>query len=249
MKPHWSPTTWLAVIAGLILLIVGIDIGRNALVAAPEIPPDVEPEASTSKDPDFKVGDKAPDFTLKDRAGVEHALSNEVKSDTSLNFICGCSACEDMQKWMSKLWKKMGPKAPPVISVSTAAKEAEASWFRRTQLKQTILYDDDRTKVGDKYKGTPCPRIFRVKPDLTVAWIGPSPIADMPLDYMKKQVAELYGFQDPHGTDTTKPKAPPYEDAPAPAPGADKAGIAQADPRKRDPSLPPYLAPSPYENK
>jgi peroxiredoxin len=39
------------------------------------------------------VGAKAPDFTLPDGAGKPHKLSDMVRRDTLLYFICGCANC------------------------------------------------------------------------------------------------------------------------------------------------------------
>lgn len=251
---YWNATTWTAAIFGLILVLVGIDIGRGFLAEQAAEQQLAQKEdtlaAADSKDPAFKKGDLAPDFTLKDSKGVEHTLSNEVTGDTMLSFICGCSACRDMQAWMSKLYQKMGPKAPKVFSVSTASKDGESAWIRDTNLQQTIVYDEETQKVGDIYKGHPCPRLFRLNADRKVAWIGPSPMPEMPLDYMKKEVAGIYGFQAPDGRRADLPKAPPYTDEPvvANADTSERPSAPARDPRAKDPNLPPYLAPSPYEN-
>jgi hypothetical protein len=245
---HWSATTWVLMIVGGILLLVGIDVGRQVLVntSGGVTAPDAEVPAE-GKTPEFKVGDKAPDFTFKDAAGTPHSLSSMVKGDTTLSFICGCSQCEEMQLWLSKLYKKMGAKAPKVVSVSTAAKEGEEAWKRKTELKQTIVFEEDgpeKERVEKIYKGHPCPRLFRLEPDLTVAWIGPSPTPDAPLDLMKEAVASMHGYQPYYGKDPNKPKAPPYVDM-TPPKMATKPLVA----KPQDATLPPYLKDSPYENK
>ena len=170
MRRRWNANTWVLTILGTILLLVGIDVGRR-LVAGPASGPE-PPKASI--EPDFKVGDTAPDFTLPDNKKREQTLSKLVKRDTLLTFSCGCNQCKEFQTWTGKLLPLMGKDAPEVISVNTTSPEAAETWVRDTRLKQTFLYGPHDQGPVAAYHGKPCPRTFRLDADRKVRWIGSS---------------------------------------------------------------------------
>ena len=145
--------------------------------------------------PDFRVGDIAPDFTLPDSKDVEHRLSALVRRETLLCFTCGCAKCLDVQTYLGILMKRAGAKAGPVISVSTMPKAREASYRRDTKLRQTILYESKGGPVMKQYRGHPCPRIYGLKADRTVAWIGMSPDEAGSVSDIGMEMAAKLGFQ------------------------------------------------------
>lgn len=194
MKKRWSANTWVVVILFTIIGLISIDIGRTLLKGSQEAQNDLP--TSESVEPSFKVGDKAPDFTLANHKGTPQTLSKLVKNDTMLWFTCGCSNCLEMQTYMSKLSKQLGPKAPEVINVTTMMPEREETWYRDTQLKQTILYQKSGDKGLEKiYHGHPCPRFFRLKPDRTVTLIGSSPKTLPDMNLIGVELANNLGFQ------------------------------------------------------
>lgn len=195
MRKRWNANTWVVVILFTLIGLIAFDIGRQMLQAAAE---KAEPPAPTSMAPDFKVGDKAPDFTLPDAKKQPVTLSKLVKGDTLLWFTCGCNNCMEVQEYMGQLSKKLGPKAPAIVNVTTMLPDREETWLRDTKLKQTIVYEPSgQGPVGTQYKGHPCPRYYRIKPDQTVAVIGESPhtITDMKL--MARNLASDLGFAPP----------------------------------------------------
>jgi hypothetical protein len=211
MKRRWSSNTWILLALTAILVVIGVDVGRRALSQASAVDPAA---ARAAMEPSFKVGDRAPDFTLPDAGGVKRTFSKLVKGDTLLNFSCGCNNCRNIQSYLGELTPKMGAKAPAVITVATSPPEAEKAWIRDTRLKQTVLYDGPEKTVGGLYQGHPCPRVFRIKPDRTVAWIGPSPasmgaMAPMMMIPMAYAIAGELGFDEPGGLKQPgKPAAP-----------------------------------------
>ena len=178
-KLRLGANAWILLVILLVFVVVGVEVGRTALKEAardqPAAPASAASPGAPAFDPDFRVGDPAPEFTLPDRAGRPHKLSELVRGDTLLCFICGCASCEDLQTYMGLLARKMGKKAPQVVSVSTMPKESEESWVRRTGLPQTLVYEPKDGPVMDQYRGHPCPRVYRVDGARKVTWISPSP--------------------------------------------------------------------------
>jgi len=194
MKKRWSANTWVVVILFSLIGLISIDIGRHLLMGDKAEP--MEPAKKPTTEPTFKVGDKAPDFTLPDKTGRQQSLSKLVKGDTMLWFTCGCSNCREMQTYMAKLTKQLGSKAPAVLNVTTMVPDREETWYRDTGLKQTILYEANAGgPLGEIYHGHPCPRFFRLKPDRTVTMIGKSPSTMPDMNVIGTDLAHDLGFQ------------------------------------------------------
>ncbi|HEU4752183.1 MAG TPA: redoxin domain-containing protein, partial [Armatimonadota bacterium] len=178
MSNRWSANTWVLVIVTAVLVMIGVDLGRRAIIGDR-----LDPQADLTKqttDPPFKVGEATPDFSLPDASKKMHSLSELLRRapdrHTILAFSCGCAACRTVQTYLGTLQKKLGPKAPQFICVGSTQPESEAAWVRDTGLKQTILYDKkEESTVIDAWKGHPCPRLFELSPDRRAVWIGPSP--------------------------------------------------------------------------
>lgn len=194
MKKRWSANTWVVVILFAIIGLISLDIGRQLLIGGKA---EQEERAKQSNvDPTFKVGDKAPDFTLPDKKGRRQSLSKLVKGDTMLWFTCGCNNCREMQTYAAGLVKRLGAKAPAILNVTTMRPEREETWHRDTQLKQTVLYETEAdSALGETYHGHPCPRIFRLKPDRTVAMIGKSPATMPDMNILAAELAHDLGFK------------------------------------------------------
>lgn len=187
-----NSTIWLLAGLALILLTAAIEIGRQ-LIAPPPTPG--SPQAKSRYAPDFKVGDVAPDFELPDHSGKPHRLSRLVHRDTLLSFICACASCVDVQTYTGILIKRMGPAAPDLITVTTMPKDREETYFRDTQLKQRLLYEPKEGPVMELYRGHPCPRLYRLRADRTVAWIGSSPGETPFVQAIGNELAVNLGFE------------------------------------------------------
>lgn len=190
MSRQESKKLWAPVGFGLVLMLILIDTGLSLLRGGRN----AQRPAVSKFAPEFRVGEVAPDFTLSDRAGAQHRLSDLVRRDTLLCFICGCSNCLDLQTYLAILIRKMGSGAPDVISVTTMPKDREETYYRDTRLKQQLLYEPKDGPVMQQYRGHPCPRVYRLRGDRTVAWIGSSP-GDRPyLTLIGNELAEHLGF-------------------------------------------------------
>jgi peroxiredoxin len=216
MRPRWTANTWVLVVLLGLIVVIGAETARAVLKGSG--PKAAEAEQPPSRDPAFKVGDAAPDFSLPDRSGTRRSLSSLVKGETVLFFMCGCSRCRDTQNYLGKLRAVLGPKAPKVVSVSTTDPAAEASYRRDVKLDQTILYEGKAsdptnpapgTPVMDMYKGHPCPRVYRLAADRTVKWIGKSPDEVIQPEFGMYDMAGGLGFRYPGGRNTKGPEAPP----------------------------------------
>jgi peroxiredoxin len=219
MKPRLNANGWVLIVLLGILLVIAVDVGRTYLF--PPGQAQALAEARRSLEPEFKVGDPAPDFTLKDVSGKSHTLSKSVKGDTMLFFACGCANCRAMQTYLGRLQRQVGDRFPEVVSVTTMVPEAEVAYRRDTKLDQTILYEERNGPIMEQYKGHPCPRMFRVDGSRKVTWIGRSPAEERQIPVLAYEMAETLGFQSPRekGSDPKKPKAPVMVfDPPAPGP-------------------------------
>jgi len=185
---------WVLAALGALLLAIGFDAVRGMLTGAP--PPKVQLPAPPPEpvDPDFRVGDLAPDFELPDRSGKKHKLSELVRGDTLLFFSCACDACRRLEGYAAILAERMGSKAPAVLSVNTMPKEQEEAWVRDTGLKQTFLYEQKNGPIMEQYRGHPCPRGYRLSGDRRVRWISPSLKGTHYLEKLGNSMAVELGF-------------------------------------------------------
>ncbi len=204
MKSRWDASRWLLLGCGVILAVVLIDVSGWLATDPDYVPP---PRATSPRQipagtnflPDFRVGDRAPDFTLPDSKGQPHRLSELATNDTMLCFICGCNNCRDLQTYMGQLISRIHENAPTVVSVATMPKEGNDAWIRDTVLRQTILYEKKEGPIMTQYKGHPCPRVYRLKPGMRVQWIGPSTKDTPYLEAIGRAVAANLGNPTPEG--------------------------------------------------
>lgn len=190
MRGPRNANRWVLISLGLLLLVIGYDVVSRSLRGSQTQARGASPKYV----PAFQVGEPAPDFTLPDAAGQTHRLSELVHRDTVLCFACGCSKCLDVQTYLGLLVKRMGTRAPDVISVTTMPRDRDETWRRDTRLKQRLLYEQKEGPVVAQYRGHPCPRIFRLRGDRTVAWIGTSPGDVEFLQVIGNEMAENLGF-------------------------------------------------------
>ena len=181
---------WGLALVGVVAAGVAFDLARRAVS-----PPQGRRAARAPRHvPQFAVGDAAPDFSLPDHRGKSHRLSEVVKGDTLLTFLCGCAQCIDLQTFTGLMVKKMGERAPTLIGVTSMPPEREETYYRDTGLRQLLLYERKEGPVFDLYRGHPCPRAYRLRGDRTVAWIGTSPADQTHLQAIGMELANNLGF-------------------------------------------------------
>lgn len=196
MKRPRSSAVYILATLAVLLGVVGVEaVGRMLRAPAAGALAGSAALGSVSYYPDFRVGDLAPDFELPDREGKPHRLSELVRRDTMLFFACGCSHCMEVQTLLGILSKKLRDKTPAVISVTTMPRDRERTWERDTGVKQTFLYEGKDGPVFAQYRGHPCPRIYRLKPDRRVAWISISLNETPYLSDLGDQMAAVLGIK------------------------------------------------------
>lgn len=205
MKRSSRAKYWGYAVLAVVVLLVVFDLGRR-LVSTATVPE--APRPSHQFDPSFQVGDLAPDFTLPDRQGTPHRLSEMVRRDTLLCFACGCANCIDLQSFTAIMLQRLGKKAPDVITVTTMPTDREDTYFRDTRLKQRLLYERKEGPIMKLYQGHPCPRVYRLAADRTIKWIGSSPGETRQLRRVGLELASELGFS-PEQAMMLKPSSPP----------------------------------------
>ena len=191
MSKRWGAKQW--GLTALAVVIVGVALDSSRILFPTK--EDREQAARGPKAPHFKEGDPAPEFSLPDRTGKERRLAELVSGDTMLFFTCGCANCLEVQNYVGLLRKKMGDKAPSFVNVTTMKPDGEESWLERTGLPQTILYEQKEGPVTKQYQGHPCPRAYRLRPNRTVAWIGPSPDGLPSIQIIGMAIGSNLGFK------------------------------------------------------
>ncbi len=125
-------------------------LGALAAAAAPTALPAGEPAAK------FKVGDKAPDFTLREIGGqqVQLSIANKGKVVLLAFWSLRCGACLEEVPTLEQLHKSYGGKGATVLSVITDGVDAATT---KTVMKEVgaapsypVLVDPDFT-VTDTY--------------------------------------------------------------------------------------------------
>ncbi len=199
-RGRMSSTGWLLTGFAGILLIFGTEMALRTFNPKPPPPPE-DPLAKVK--PPFEVGDSAPDIILPDSKGQIQQLSKVVRKPSLMIFSCGCANCRTFQTYLGMLVKKLGPKAPDIISAGSTDPAAEEAWVRDTGLRQYVMMYEKgagpeatpKTHYIDDWKGHPCPRAFGLDKKLKVSWIGTSPEQTQGSIYpLQLELAEKLGF-------------------------------------------------------
>jgi hypothetical protein len=110
-------------------------------------------------------------------------------------FICGCDACKELQGYATQLMRRLGPKAPDNIALTTQEPVAAKAWIRDTGFQQHMLFEKKNGPIMEKYRGHPCPRIYRLDADRRVRWISPSLARTRHMEDMGNSLAVQLGFE------------------------------------------------------
>ena len=152
------------------ILLVGAVLGFPLLSHA-------ERETALTKKPP-SVGDKAPDFTLKDFQGKRFALSDlKGHEGAVLWFTNLCEGCRSKFTEMEKLKSKYGGKGIDVIAVSQLGKDRKTvdEAIRANHLSMRFLYDptgEVTTRYSGSYVPGTCPltNLYVIDEDGTIVY-------------------------------------------------------------------------------
>ena len=189
--------------------------------AAPARAPEAKPEAAApapAAPKMAKVGEAAPDFTLKDTAGKEHHLADLTKAGKIVvlewfNPDCPFVLRHANAKTMYTLAEKYGAKGVVWLGINStnyADRTVNAKWIATNHLPYAVL-DDHAGEVGHLYGAKTTPHMFVIDPSGKLAYEGG--IDDDPggskgsgaLNYVDRALDELTS-----GKPVSTPQSKPY---------------------------------------
>lgn len=156
--------------------------GASLVSAAPKDKPKPKHEAGHSAHITAKVGEKAPEFTLKDTDGKEHRLSDYTKRGKTVVLTWFNPECPfiklhyEKQTTVADIHKDFGAKNVQVIAIDSThsghanfGKDADAK--SKWKLGFPVLIDADG-KVGRIYGAKTTPHNFVIDKNGTLAYAG-----------------------------------------------------------------------------
>ncbi|MDQ0232915.1 thiol-disulfide oxidoreductase ResA [Metabacillus malikii] len=135
-----------------------------------------------------KIGDKAPDFVLKDLDGKEHQLSDYRGKGVFLNFWgTWCEPCEREMPYMQNQYEYYKSQGVEVLAVNIAESNiAVESFSNALNLTFPIVLDKDR-QVLQAYGVDPLPTTFLINPEGEVVHITSGSLSErLVRDFMEQ---------------------------------------------------------------
>ncbi len=206
------------VVFAVFLLVLVIIVGER--VASSLKPPPAPPRPMWA--PNFDVGNPAPDFELPDAKGKKHRLKELTQGATFVGFAGNDEQSVRLFRYLGILRKRMGQYAPKFVTVATFSPEEEAEFRRRTDLPQTILYEQKNGAIATEWKADPAPRIYSLSREGIVRSLGLSPREASMVGIANTAALDM-GFKGPNSPDVDK-RAPAPEGLDATHPLAQAAG-------------------------
>src|SRR5215210_3574763 len=120
--PRLSANTWLAL---SLLVILGATVTEQMLRPPRKEPPAQRPEVASTFAGPFKLGQEAPDFTLKDVKGRPVSLHQYRGKRVLLNFFCGCSFCRGVAMSWGRMLSMEAKQIKPTQTIAVASFKPE----------------------------------------------------------------------------------------------------------------------------
>jgi len=204
---------WLlaALVGGLLL--VGAELYAKHSRESPELKEREQREAFLKNwKPALPIGSEAPGFSLKDRSGRIHSLSEFRGQPTLLLFYSDDQRSRTWAREMQKLWDHMGRSQMQSVVVVNFSREAALAFARETKDASVYLFEDpQRHPVRDRYGAAPGPN----------AWVldrkGKIRHASAPIQTDRNPDQDFFGVYKALQALVTAP--PPRSDMPARARG------------------------------
>jgi peroxiredoxin len=188
-------------VALIVFAALGATITEHLLIPEKPAP---SPEASPSPyDPKFagpfKIGDVAPDFTLKDAKGRDVSLSQFRGKRVLLNFYCGCSLCRGVATTWTNMMSQPRMRPTVLLAVASFEKDYDQTFRKECGWKGLLLYDlKPHRVVATKYDSRICPRVWVLDEQGKILFTNPSPIQVPPGPELELAVRPLIS-RDPPG--------------------------------------------------
>jgi thiol-disulfide isomerase/thioredoxin len=127
----------------------------------------------------LKVGDAAPDFTLKDASGKEHSLHGYKGKIVLLDFwATWCGPCRMAMPGVQKIHDKFKGQPVVVIGMNTSENADPVKFMKDKKFTYGLLLNAET--IGDKYGIQGIPAFFLIGPDGKLLWteVGYNPAGE-----------------------------------------------------------------------
>jgi thiol-disulfide isomerase/thioredoxin len=127
----------------------------------------------------LKVGDVAPEFTLKDADGKDHKLSEYKGKIVLLDFwATWCPPCRAAMPGVQKIHEKFKGQPVVVIGVNTSESKDPAAYMKEKGFTYGLLLNGET--LADKYPIEGIPAFFLIGPDGKLMWteVGYNPASE-----------------------------------------------------------------------
>lgn len=125
----------------VVALVSSVCFASVASAAEPD-PKTAEKKAVAAQEDRFAIGDKAPDFQIKDADGKEIDLADLTQQGPVLvRLTCGCSGCDKELAYFQELHKAYGDKGLTSLAVFKEPDQKVAAYVKEKKLKMLYAVD------------------------------------------------------------------------------------------------------------
>ena len=113
----------------------------------------------------LRIGDKAPDFTLKNLQGVSVSLHQFLGRPVLLHFwAVDCTSCQAEQADYLRAIKHLGARAPVILAEDAWGEPADYTrpYVRKNHIPGTVLIDTSRSVFDGLYQGQGTPTAYYI---------------------------------------------------------------------------------------
>jgi peroxiredoxin len=192
--PRLSGNAWVGLI---VLTVLFATVGEQTLrshsaTATDMLKPRPQPEQPNPKFAGpFKLGQVAPDFTLKDAKGRPVSLHQFRGKRVLLNFFCGCSLCQNVAIGWQHMLKEPGLRPMAVLAIAHYSPEHDKDFRKETGATFPIVFDTEHRDTANTYDSRICPRVWVLDEQGRILYTNPSPLEGPPGPEVEYQVRKF----------------------------------------------------------
>jgi peroxiredoxin len=187
--PRLSGNAWVCLI---VLVVLFATVGEQTLRSrSADEKPEPRPEPNLTFAGPFKLGQQAPDFTLKDAKGHPVSLHQYRGKRVLLNFFCGCSFCQAVAVGWEQMRKEKNLKPMAVVAVASYKPDHDLKFRQETGATFPILFDTEQRDIATKYDSRICPRVWVLDEQGRILYTSPSPLQGPPGPEVEYQVRKF----------------------------------------------------------